>query len=437
MKPKHVVVISLDAVGETDIDFLRTLPTFKEFYKNAAFCDKVLGIYPTITYPSHSSIITGLYPRKHGIINNTQFQPKRKSPDWMWYRSLIKGNTLYDEVKKRGGKVGAFLWPVTAKSKNIDYHVPEIFPNRRWDRQIFTSLRNGSKIFQLKKFLKYKHLIKGIQQPYLDNFTMACAMDTILEYKPNLTLIHLTDVDSQKHFGSSSEVVRALKLLDERLRVVIDTLKKADIYDKSTIVILGDHSQMECHSIVYLNTFFKEKGWLEYDEKRKIVKNYKVIARDCDGSCYVYIHPKYQESLYSTVYEFLKNIKDSNKYGIETIYSASEAYEKGASGYCSFMVEAKDGYYFQNEADKRLYKIDRENDGRRGIMTATHGYDPRKPKYHTIFAMNGVGVRPSQIEEMCLIDEAPTMAKLMGFEMKNVDGKIIDKFLESGNKKNA
>lgn len=78
--PKHVVIISLDAIGEDDIKYLRTLPNFKEYYKGAAYSDKVLSVYPTLTYPCHTSISTGLYPKHHGVINNVHIQPKRNKP---------------------------------------------------------------------------------------------------------------------------------------------------------------------------------------------------------------------------------------------------------------------------------------------------------------------------------------------------------------------
>lgn len=104
---------------------------------------------------------------------------------------------------------------------------------------------------------------------------------------------------------------------------------------------------------------------------------------------------------HNTVKRFLDKIVESNKYGVEKVYTKEEAIKKGADPRCDFMLEAKAGYYFQNEADVRIYKIDKEKDGPNGIMRATHGFDPNKNNYHTIFAMRGVGVRPGEYGEMC------------------------------------
>lgn len=424
--PKHVIILSLDAVGETDIDYLRTLPNFKKFYEKAAYCDRVQSIYPSLTYPCHCSIITGKLPKNHGVTNNVLVQPYRKVQDWKWQRKYINGLTLYEAAKIMGHKVGAFLWPVTGKSKAIDYHIPEIFCNRWWDNQIFTSLRNGSKLFQLDCFLRFKNKLNGINQPELDNFTFSSAMYCLRKYKPNLLLVHLTDVDTYKHYGNEDERKQALRRLDRRLYATIKNLQKAGIYEESTVILLGDHSQYDADYIVYLNTFFKERGWLKYDENKKTIKSWKVLARDCDGSCYIYV--KGDEKLKNKVYQHLKYLQKTDKYGIDEVYTANQAKAKGA-GRCTFMVEAKKGYYFQNEADTRIYKLDKDKDRKR-LMIATHGYDPTKPKYCTIFAMRGIGVNPGEYKgKMSLIDEAPTIAKLMNLPFPEVDGRVINKFL--------
>ena len=99
-KPK-MLVISLDAVGSGDIEKAMELPGFARFFDGASRCMSVHSVYPSITYPAHTSIVTGRYPVHHGIVDNTKIQPNRKSPDWYWQRKYIRGTTLYDEALKR------------------------------------------------------------------------------------------------------------------------------------------------------------------------------------------------------------------------------------------------------------------------------------------------------------------------------------------------
>ena len=143
MKSKRLIVISLDALGSTDFEMFSQLPNFKKFIDHAAFCRQVRSVYPSLTYPAHTTIVTGRPPAEHGIVNNILIQPERSSPDWFWQRKYIQGTTLYDEALKKGMQVAALLWPVTAKS-DITWNLPEIFANHRWSNQIMTSAANGT-----------------------------------------------------------------------------------------------------------------------------------------------------------------------------------------------------------------------------------------------------------------------------------------------------
>ena len=107
---KHLIVISFDGLSTLDFEYINSLPNFKNFIKEAAYSKKVYSIYPTLTYPAHATIVTGKYPKNHGIINNTLLQLNRKSPDWYWERKYIKGDTFYDIAIKTGMKVAAILW---------------------------------------------------------------------------------------------------------------------------------------------------------------------------------------------------------------------------------------------------------------------------------------------------------------------------------------
>ena len=90
MKKQRLYMISLDAFGTRDLEYARTLPTFNYLLNRSALVEKVETVYPSLTYMAHTSIVTGVYPNKHGITNNTYTQPKRQSPDWHWYAKDIK-----------------------------------------------------------------------------------------------------------------------------------------------------------------------------------------------------------------------------------------------------------------------------------------------------------------------------------------------------------
>lgn len=291
MTKKHLIVISLDAMGFRDLNELRNLvPHLDQLIRRGTWVKRVRGIFPTLTYPSHTSIITGQYPVTHGIVNNTKIQPRRQSPDWYWYRKDIKSTPLYDVARQAGMTTAAFLWPVTAGSK-ITYNLAEIFPNRIWTNQVLVSLKASSPLFLMYLNHKYGKLRRGIKHPWLDDFVTACAVDTIKRKRPNLTLIHLVDMDSMRHrYGAQSQEAQdALKRLDGRVADIIQASKDAGIFENTNFVVLGDHYQITVQKMIHLNMLFAEHGWLTpISGKTTYQNNWQVTTKTCDGETYIY-----------------------------------------------------------------------------------------------------------------------------------------------------
>lgn len=429
---KRLIVISFDGLSTLDFEYINSLPNFGSFINNSSYCKKVYSVYPTLTYPAHATIVTGRYPKNHGIINNTLLQPGRRSPDWYWQRKYIKGETIYDIAIDNGMTVAALLWPVTAKSR-IQYNMPEIFANRSWHNQILVSVLNGSPIYQVRLNNKFGALRDGINQPNLDNFTHNSLLYTIEEKKPDITFVHYTDLDTMRHnYGfNSKEAKEAIQRHDSRLGDIIKTLKVNDMYEDSTVIVLGDHSSLDEDKIINLNILLKENGYIQVDDSGKII-NYKAIIKNCDGSAYLYVKDTQNQTLIREVRELIENF--NNKYKcIEVIYSSDEAKELGADPQCALMLEANKGYYFLDNIEGEIIKkIHPHEAGRVNHFTSsTHGYSPFKEDYTTVFFAAGCGIKKGvEIEKMNLIDEGPTMAKLLGLELKNVDGRVVEEFFE-------
>lgn len=426
---KRMIVISLDAVGGMDEAYLRTLPHFKAFMDGAAICTNVKSVYPSITYPAHTSIVTGRHPKNHGVINNTFLQPNRQSPDWYWQRKYIQGTTLYDEAIKKGMRVAALLWPVTAKSA-IQYNMPEIFANRPWSNQITTSLFNGTPSYQAVLNAKFGHLRDGKRQPQLDNFVHESLLYTLEKYRPDLTLVHFTDVDTNRHIHGvhSKEAREAMARHDKRLGEIFELLHRLNMAEDTNIIILGDHYQKDVEKIIYLNHVLVSHGYMTVENDK--VTDWKAICKNCDGSAYIYLKKGFGH-LHDELYNLIKDVSAREDSGIERVYTHTEAVQKGADRQCALMVEAKDGCYFLDSWRVFSENVQAESDelDSEGLR-AVHGYDPEKEDYATIFMAKGPDIAPDvSVEKMRLIDEGPTMAKLLGLELMEADGKAIDAFL--------
>ncbi|MEH7177695.1 ectonucleotide pyrophosphatase/phosphodiesterase [Neobacillus vireti] len=428
----HLIVVSFDCLSALDFPFLQTLPHFKTILEKGSYVEKVETIYPSVTYPCHTTIVTGNYPNRHGIINNTLLQPGRTSPDWNWFRKSISGTTLYDEAKKANLTTAALLWPVTGKAE-IDYNLPEIFPNRPWQNQFLVSLRAGSPCYQLDLNQRFGHLRNGLNQPELDDFVLESTVHTIKTKKLNLLLVHFTDLDTQRHeYGfSSNEAIAAIHRHNDRLGRIFEALKESGIYENSTIVALGDHSALDENKALNLNVLFHKHNLITSNTKG-IINNWKAYCKSCDGSAYIYVKDRHDKETISKVKDLLNSLLSDPEAGIEKILSAEEAAKMGADGSCAFMVEARKGFYFledfQGDYVKTITREDVLSDHK--YTLACHGYSPKKPEYSTIFMASGKGIKQKTIvPEARLIDEGPTLARLLGVDLGATDGKMIEELL--------
>ncbi|MFR2840750.1 MAG: alkaline phosphatase family protein [Zhenhengia sp.] len=436
MSTPHLLVVSLDAVSSKDLTLLKTLPNFSKFLSQGALIERVHSISPTLTYPAHTTIVTGNYPIHHGIINNTLLEPSHSNPNWYWYAKAIKTPTLFDLAHKKGLTTCSILWPVTGCSQ-ITYNLPEIFPTKKWHHQLIMSGLAGSLNYQLEILKKFGHLRQGTKQPYLDDFVMSATKYTLLKYKPDLICVHLTDVDTHRHYtGYSSESsIQALYRHDKRLGEIIETLKEAHLYDSTHLVLLGDHDQLPVHSFIRLNQYLLEKGFIRCNKKGRIL-SYDAIAKSCDGSSYIYLKDKHNLELMKQIQSLLNDLQSLPPYPIEKCLSGKEASSMGADDLCAFMLEAKEGYYFIDDLSGELIEpVHSENVG---IMPhhvhSAHGYLTSKADYTTFFMASGPLIKPNFIlPEGELVNHAPLLAYLLGLEFKNIDGHMEWKLLNEVN----
>lgn len=433
-----MVVLSFDCLSSLDFDLIRTLPNFQRVFHSGSYARQVETIYPSLTYPCHTSIVTGNYPIKHGIINNILLQPGNPSPDWNWYRSQIKGTTIYDEAKRAKLTTAALLWPVTGKAKSIDYNMPEIFPNRPWQNQILVSLLNGTPIYQWDLNKRFGHIRKGLSQPELDDFVLESTVHTILTQNPNLLLVHFTDLDTQRHqYGfSSKEANEAIRRHDRRLGRILDALEKSGRYNETTIAVLGDHSALDEDKVIHLNAVFKEENLFSVNKSGRIV-DWKAYCHSCDGSAYIYMRNQKDHETKKMVETILNELLLDEANGIERVLTGEEACIRGADPKCTYMLEARYGYYFHDDHQcNYIEHIEKKDVIQKRYTYASHGYSPEKANYTTFFLISGKGIRNNgHIPFMRLIDIGPTLARLLGLNIGKTDGEIVEKFLDSSNRK--
>ena len=117
LKPEYIT--QADA-HDMKIPYLRTL------LRDGTYAEGVVGIWPTITYPSHTTLVTGVWPDEHGITNNQEFDPLQHfGGAWNWYAAGIRVPTLWQAAHKAGLRTASVGWPVSVGATDVDYLIPE------------------------------------------------------------------------------------------------------------------------------------------------------------------------------------------------------------------------------------------------------------------------------------------------------------------------
>ena len=221
----RTLVISIDALITADIPRLRQLPHLGRIMEGAACAKDILCIYPTLTYPCHTTIATGCYPDRHGICNNERFQPCAEGrADWYWFRRDIRVPTLIDYAKANGLSTATVTWPVMGAS-GADYNIGEIWaPEEKDDPTPWFQQADSPAAAEI--FEANKHMLCWMKTPQMDEFAAQCAVDIIRKHQPDLMLLHLSYVDHQRHkLGvHSPELVRAFDFVDQQIGRVLEAL---------------------------------------------------------------------------------------------------------------------------------------------------------------------------------------------------------------------
>ncbi len=102
------------------------VPTLRRFLVEGTYAEGVVAVVPTVTYPDHTTLITGVWPAQHGIFNNTLFDPMRNLDGaWYWYAGDIRVPTLWDAAHQKGIGTASVSWPVSVNAVSVDTLIPE------------------------------------------------------------------------------------------------------------------------------------------------------------------------------------------------------------------------------------------------------------------------------------------------------------------------
>src|SRR5262245_24631061 len=128
-----VVLMSVDGLAGFYLDDpAAELPTLRKLAAEGARASGMRASDPTVTWPNHTTLVTGVTPAKHGVLGNSVLdratgQQVPLVVDPLFNKDeLVKSPTIYDVAKQAGLKTAAFLWPATRAARTLDGAVPDV-----------------------------------------------------------------------------------------------------------------------------------------------------------------------------------------------------------------------------------------------------------------------------------------------------------------------
>jgi len=421
-----VVMISVDGLAAYYLDDPKAeMPTLRKLAAEGARATMMKASTPTVTWPNHTTLITGDNPARHGVVGNNYYdratgQKVVLISDPVFDKvQIVKVPTLYDVAKAAGMKTAAIRWPATRNAPTLDWTAPDVHPDELTEKYTTPALLEECRragIFLLNK--EDPTAPKDPDQPKDKVYTSA--FDLILhEHRPQLALLHIANVDHTEHlYGPRSpEAYAAVKDADDHVHAVWEELQK-DFPGRATLVVVSDHGFSPIKKQLLPNVLLLKAGLT--DNKKKGSGAVHTVAQG--GAMFVYVRDEaHRDDVLKRVRKALSGLEGISKIvGYEQFKDYGVADPKDDPHAPDMILFAEEGCTFGDTAAGALPF--NEKPERKG----SHGHDSSLPDLHATFVIWGAGIKPGvKLGEISNIDVAPTIAKLLGLELPNPDGKPL------------
>ncbi len=384
------------------------IPHLRRLLSEGAHASGVRGVLPTVTYPSHTTILTGVWPAKHGIYSNVAFDPLHLNADgWEWYAEDIAVPTLWDAAAKAGLPVGSVSWPVSVGARGVSFLIPEYWRAPKFGDDI-----------KLLRALSTPGLMAEIEKPagrYVNDLDDAVAGDrqrtryasAILRMKkPQFMTVHLAALDHLQHAAGpfSPEALVTIEQSDAEIGEIEDAAKA--IFSSVILCVVSDHGFARTDHSLNLTAPIAQSGLAAY-------------VHGDGGSASVILKDPHDEATLTKVRQLLQRLASDPANGIDRILGPKEIAAMGGWPGAAFWVDMKNNFSVvatgpQVQARK---------------VGGTHGYLPTHPDLLASFFIAGPGVRKAlDLGEIDMRSVAPTLAKALGTTLPSADLKGLEIF---------
>jgi predicted AlkP superfamily pyrophosphatase or phosphodiesterase len=415
---RHVIVISLDGFSASALDDpTLPLPALRALAREGVRADAMVPVNPTVTWPNHTTIVTGVDPARHGLLYNGlpvktegESAVRMRVEPHVDKRKLVLAPTLYDVASAAGLTTAEVDWVAIEHADTITWAFPEYGETQ------------GAVAREMiaKGVLTQDELQRFGNAPitFRDEIWNRAAEYILTTHRPNLLLVHFLTTDSVQHqFGPDSLAAKAaLVLADARVARLVTACRRAGMLETTTFVIVSDHGFKTYRRRIRPNVVLAKHGLAS-----------RVWTIPEGGTAMVYVTDA------SGGGRTIAAIQDAFKKvpGIKAVLPTDDLHANGfptpadTDRMAPIVLVAEDGYAFEGSTEGE--PVDMTDDVARGA----HGYPNTDPAMRAIFIASGAGVRSGgSLGVIRNLDIAPTIARWLGVELEDTTGSPLRDIIE-------
>lgn len=257
------IIISLDGFRA---DFLQRglTPTLNTFIEEGVSPRYMLPSFPSVTFPNHFTLVTGLYPESHGVVGNTFWDPELDEeffytdPERSMQPKWWQAEPVWNTAEKAGIKTAIHMWP------GSEALIGGIVPT-------FLDKFNATEVLSRK----VDRILQLLDLPSHEDSSRRSLLEEGERPQFIAAYVPVVDADGHKYGPNSTEIRQTIKKVDDMLHGLFDGLRQRNLTDIVNVVVVSDHGMSTVNGLIQLDELVDLKliehidGWPLYGLRPK------------------------------------------------------------------------------------------------------------------------------------------------------------------------
>src|SRR5881396_1232614 len=424
----RVIVISIDGFAAFYwSDPQARVPTLRHLAERGAVASGVETVFPSTTWPTHVSLMTGVSPRAHGVVANHVLNRRTGAPEDLTgdpvydAADLLRVPTVYDRAHDAGLRTAAIDWPATRNAKTLDFNLPFFKDQRVFETQTARAVWDELKAagFPMDRQGDWANLPRRFMK---DTMVAEVAAHAVHRHAPDMLMVHFLCADSHQHlYGPRSpEAYWAIEHVDACIGRLLAALP-GNVRERAAVFVVSDHGFLPVERDIRPNVRLRRLGAVRGDGATGFAGEACFVMNH--GAGYLYALDGDARALRSLAGEVVK------MEGVAAAWPRERFAELGLPAEHRMLpdavFEAEPGFQFSDETAG-------EDENGAPKYRGTHGQRPEAPGNAAFFLASGAGIaRGAKLGRIQSRDVAPTVATRLGITMPDVEGRVLSEILDA------